>query len=67
MDILPFTTRSTVAEKGSSEEDAPEDVAVLKVDDEASWCLFSLEVRNMYGLPFEATFERIQEGMCILF
>ena len=25
-------------------------------------CLFSIEVRNAYGLPFEVTFERIDEG-----
>lgn len=31
-------------------------------DDEAKWCLFSVEVRNTYGLPFEVTFDRVQEG-----
>ena len=25
-------------------------------------CLFSIEVRNTYGLPFEVAFERIDEG-----
>lgn len=33
-------------------------------DDEngSGWCLFSIEVRNTYGLPFEVTFERTSEG-----
>jgi len=26
------------------------------------WCLFSIEVRNTYGLPFEVTFERMDKG-----
>ena len=26
------------------------------------WCLFSIEVRNAYGLPFEVTFERMEKG-----
>lgn len=26
------------------------------------WCLFSIEVRNTYGLPFEVTFTRSQGG-----
>ncbi|KAI6099877.1 TRAPP II complex [Pisolithus croceorrhizus] len=27
------------------------------------WCLFSIEVRNAYGLPFEVTFTRSQDGI----
>jgi len=27
-----------------------------------TWCLFSIEVRNTYGLPFEVTFERMDKG-----
>lgn len=34
----------------------------LYIDDEAGWCLFSVEVRNTYGLSFEVSFERTQEG-----
>ncbi|KAF8894639.1 TRAPP II complex [Infundibulicybe gibba] len=33
----------------------------LDIDDDA-WCLFSVEVRNTYGLPFNVTFTRAQEG-----
>jgi trafficking protein particle complex subunit 9 len=31
-------------------------------DDTDDWCLFSVEVRNTYGLPFEVTFERTEGG-----
>ena len=30
--------------------------------EDQGWCLFSIEVRNTYGLPFEVAFERIDEG-----
>lgn len=33
-----------------------------EVDDPAEWCLFAIDVRNTYGLPFEVTFERKQAG-----
>ncbi|KAJ8462585.1 hypothetical protein ONZ45_g17885 [Pleurotus djamor] len=29
---------------------------------DAGMCLFSVEVRNTYGIPFEVTFERVQSG-----
>ncbi|KAF8844938.1 hypothetical protein BDN67DRAFT_942470 [Paxillus ammoniavirescens] len=31
--------------------------------DSHEWCLFSIEVRNTYGLPFEVTFNRTQEDV----
>lgn len=31
-----------------------------EVDDPTEWCLFAIDVRNTYGLPFEVTFEREQ-------
>lgn len=30
--------------------------------EDRDWCLFSIEVRNTYGLPFEVTFERMDKG-----
>lgn len=30
--------------------------------EDQEWCLFSIEVRNTYGLPFEVSFERTDEG-----
>ncbi|KAI6109782.1 TRAPP II complex [Pisolithus sp. B1] len=35
----------------------------IGVDDFHKWCLFSIEVRNAYGLPFEVTFTRSQDGI----
>lgn len=37
------------------------DVAGQSDDDD--WCLFTVDVRNSYGLPFEVHFERNQPGM----
>ncbi|KAG9102583.1 hypothetical protein FRC06_001702 [Ceratobasidium sp. 370] len=31
-------------------------------DSPKMWCLFTIDVKNLYGQPFEVTFERIQEG-----
>ncbi|OAX44681.1 hypothetical protein K503DRAFT_795305 [Rhizopogon vinicolor AM-OR11-026] len=33
-----------------------------EVDDPTEWCLFAIDVRNTYGLPFEITFQREQAG-----
>ncbi|KAH7914700.1 TRAPP II complex [Hygrophoropsis aurantiaca] len=35
---------------------------VQTLDETGQWCLFSVDIRNTYGLPFEITFERTQEG-----
>ncbi|KZV62838.1 hypothetical protein PENSPDRAFT_641660 [Peniophora sp. CONT] len=57
MDIIPFTP---------SEVDlgGPETAwkALVRDAEEDGWCLFSVDVRNTYGLPFEVTFDRVQEG-----
>ncbi|KAF9652866.1 hypothetical protein BDM02DRAFT_3153426 [Thelephora ganbajun] len=36
--------------------------ASLEESEGYNWCLFSIEVRNTYGLPFEVTFERMDKG-----
>lgn len=66
MDILSYTGTTTTT---SSDDDADEvtleaktRTSLLHVGEIADWCIFSIEVRNTYGLPFEVTFERIQEG-----
>lgn len=61
MDILPFPSYT------SDDNDASDDSVKARrrdlfIDDEAGWCLFSIEVRNTYGLPFEISFDRTQEG-----
>lgn len=63
MDILPFDGVEGAEAADKDEETADPRRSLLSVGDEIGWCLFSIDVRNMYGLPFEVTFERDQEGM----
>ncbi|KAJ7219315.1 TRAPP II complex [Mycena pura] len=56
MDILPFPSLPSDLNELQSGTDEQ------YRGNEAGWCLFSVEVRNMYGLPFEVAFERIQPG-----
>lgn len=59
MDILPFSRHSSELDDQTARTCRDE----LDVDDEGGWCLFSIEVRNTYGLPFDVAFERVQEGV----
>lgn len=61
MDILPFPSY-TSDDNNVSDDSVKARRRDLFIDDEASWCLFSIEVRNTYGLPFEISFDRTQEG-----
>jgi Transport protein Trs120 or TRAPPC9, TRAPP II complex subunit len=64
MDIIPFPSRGIPHHYDESVQNTT--VArrsILHVGDERGWCLFSIEVRNTYGLPFEVTFDRMQEGL----
>lgn len=56
MNIVPFFH----AQKESI-DDGPSDGAVDKVS-ESDLVIFSLEIRNTYGLTFDATFECTQPG-----
>ena len=66
MDILSYTGATTTKTSDDDLDDiSPEARArtsLLHVGEIADWCIFSIEVRNTYGLPFEVTFERNQEG-----
>lgn len=59
MDILSYSGATTTL---PPTEDVKPRKILLHVGDIAEWCIFSIEVRNTYGLPFEVTFERDQEG-----
>lgn len=59
MDILPY---DSIGNYDVMDNDAHTRSSLLSIGKEAGWCLFSVEVRNTYGLPFEVTFERDQEG-----
>jgi hypothetical protein len=36
-------------------------------DSPKMWCLFMIDVKNLYGQPFEVTFERTQEGKSLVY
>ena len=57
MDILPFTPSDV-------DLGGPQTAwkSLVREAEEDGWCLFSIDVRNTYGLPFEVTFERVQDG-----
>lgn len=55
MDIQPFPSYAAESEDEAEGQQ-------LSENGENGWCLFSVEVRNTYGLPFDVSFERIQEG-----
>ncbi|KAI0720991.1 TRAPP II complex [Cerioporus squamosus] len=68
MDILSYSGATTTLPPSASDDtdetmpEARARKALLHVGDIADWSIFSIEVRNTYGLPFEVTFERRQEG-----
>ena len=66
MDILPFPSVSAAQEARNAGDAAVTDgwKPILEgiEDEDRDWCLFTVDVRNTYGIPFEVTFERDQEG-----
>lgn len=62
MDILPFDGTDGTNSKVQEGDDAYNRSSLLSIGEEVGWCLFSIDVRNTYGLPFEVTFECEQEG-----
>ena len=58
MDIFPLIVGDYEAEKTSANKGE----ALFDDVEEEGWCLFTIDVRNTYGLPFEVTLERDQEG-----
>ena len=59
LDILPYSPDiaflSVDAHRGGTAFREP-----LQVQDPDDWCIFSVEVRNTYGIPFEVTLERLE-------
>jgi trafficking protein particle complex subunit 9 len=58
MDLLPFPSYSPPNSDQESQGNG---------DDNADWCLFTIDVRNTYGSPFEVSIERVQKGVIYLF
>ena len=61
MDILPFPSYAGNSEFHEQLQTGKRKDLVL--DESWGWCLFSVEVRNAYGLPFDVTFSRVEDGM----
>ena len=67
MDILPYSPDTISAVLKDAEQTlitTDTRRLLLNVDDATDWCIFCVEVRNTYGLPFEVSFERVQSGKC---
>ncbi|KAJ4469401.1 transport protein Trs120 or TRAPPC9 TRAPP II complex subunit-domain-containing protein [Lentinula edodes] len=61
MDILPYPsypmgTDGNLATNNSNNLN-------LFVQDNGAWCLFSVDIMNTYGIPFEVSIERVQEDV----
>ncbi|KAJ3829021.1 TRAPP II complex [Lentinula raphanica] len=57
MDILPYPSYPMSLDNVSQSH------SNLFVDDNGAWCLFSLDITNTYGAPFEVSIERVQEDV----
>lgn len=64
MDISPYSrvTAFSSVMQDDDKSDGKARKALFGVDNTADWCLFSADVRNTYGSPFEVTFERQEPG-----
>ncbi|TFK29959.1 hypothetical protein FA15DRAFT_677283 [Coprinopsis marcescibilis] len=60
MDILPFP--SYVDNQEFQDRLIEGKRKGLVLEENWGWCLFSIEVRNAYGLPFDVTFSRMKDG-----
>lgn len=63
MDIFPFSPIAVLSSEDyeyDSEEKSRRNL--LEVDSDGDWCLFTVDVKNSYTLPFEVHFDRRQEG-----
>ncbi len=58
MDIFPLDQGGREADETSEDRRA----VLFKDVEGEGWCLFSIDVRNTYGLPFEVTLDRLQKG-----
>lgn len=62
MDVFPLS------QAGCEPDETSEDrrKVLFRGVEEEGWCLFSVDVRNTYGLPFEVSLDRTQQSEEIL-
>ena len=58
MDIFPLSQGGYELDETSENRRA----VLFKDVEEEGWCLFSIDVRNTYGLPFEVSLDRVQQS-----
>ena len=58
MDIFPLS----VGDYDAGKTPVSKRRELFKDVEEEGWCLFTIDARNAYGLPFEVTLERVQDG-----
>ncbi|KAF8964707.1 TRAPP II complex [Flammula alnicola] len=61
MDLLQFPPYPR-SQRRSQINPKNERLSSLHFEDDAGWCLFSIEVRNTYGSPFDVSLVRTQDG-----
>lgn len=65
MNISPYSAVTAFSSAIQDDDESPVGKArkaLFGVENTADWCLFSVDVRNTYGSPFEVTFERQEPG-----
>lgn len=58
MDVFPLSYGGCEPDETSEDRRA----VLFKDVEEEGWCLFSIDIRNTYGLPFEVSLDRIQQS-----
>lgn len=61
MDILQLPSYP-LSDRRSTYRSKHERLNALAFEEKTGWCLFSIEVRNTYGSPFDVTLVRTQDG-----
>ena len=62
MDVLPFPSYTYHPDFHNKLKETGGSKGGLVLDEDWGWCLFSVDVRNAYGLPFDVTFWRVEDG-----
>lgn len=67
MDIMDWSSLGVRWNSISGQDDLNMARRLLaEVDEHVGWCVFAIDVRNTYGLPFEVAFDCVQHGMSLL-
>lgn len=70
MDILPLSSHAVMSQESAGLDtlrpDREEWKRNLKNHSADEWCIFTVNVRNTYGIPFEVMFEH-HGGMSLLY